>query len=194
MFILAVTVVLAFFFDAPLREPANPLVPENPAKAPWYFLGIQELVSYSAFTGGIGIPLVTLLGLALIPFVDREDRDFGRWFGDRTSVRVIVGAAIFAMICCVSMLALAIGFGWPGSWTGGAGQFVIHFINPGTILMLMFMVWSLVVKHRYHSSRMGAIAIFTCFFIAVVVLTYFAWVHRGPNWGFYWWPTLWPHQ
>ncbi|MFQ5677703.1 MAG: cytochrome b N-terminal domain-containing protein, partial [bacterium] len=56
MLTLAVMTVLAYFFDAPLKEIANPSIPENPAKAPWYFLGLQELVSYSAFMGGIGIP------------------------------------------------------------------------------------------------------------------------------------------
>jgi hypothetical protein len=56
MFTVAVSLVLSYFFDAPLKEMANPAIPENPAKAPWYFLGLQELVSYSAFMGGVGIP------------------------------------------------------------------------------------------------------------------------------------------
>jgi hypothetical protein len=46
--------VLLALADAPLKELANPNIPENPAKAPWYFLGLQELVSFSAFMGGIG--------------------------------------------------------------------------------------------------------------------------------------------
>lgn len=193
MFILAITVALAFFLDAPLKEPANPLVPENPARAPWYFLGIQELVSYSAFTGGIVIPLVALLGLCMIPYFDRNTEDFGRWFGDRTAVRVTVGSAAYAMVCCISMLALVIGLGWPGSWNGRAGQIAIHFINPGTILILMFVAWSILMSRRYSSARMGAMALFTCFFMAVVVITYFAWGHRGPNWEFYWGPFSWQH-
>ena len=49
---MLVVVLLGIFFDAPLKELANASVPENPAKAPWYFLGLQELVSYSAFMGG----------------------------------------------------------------------------------------------------------------------------------------------
>ena len=67
--------------DAPLKELANPAVPENPAKAPWYFLGLQELVSFSAFMGGIGIPAIVLIGLGLIPFLDRETKGTGEWFG-----------------------------------------------------------------------------------------------------------------
>src|SRR3990170_8967877 len=51
MLTVALSVILALFLDAPLKEVANPAVPENPAKAPWYFLRLQELVSHSAFMG-----------------------------------------------------------------------------------------------------------------------------------------------
>ncbi len=53
MVVMLLLVVLGIFFDAPLKELANPAIPENPAKAPWYFLGLQEMVSYSAFMGGM---------------------------------------------------------------------------------------------------------------------------------------------
>ena len=43
--------------------------PPNPAKAPWYFLGLQEQVSYSAFWGGIGVPGIELLLLVLLPLL-----------------------------------------------------------------------------------------------------------------------------
>jgi len=61
-FLTIVLVGLALFWDAPLEQLANPLLTPNPAKAPWYFLGLQELVSYSAFWGGVVVPglLVTL--------------------------------------------------------------------------------------------------------------------------------------
>jgi hypothetical protein len=84
-------VVLSLLSDAPLKELANPAVPENPAKAPWYFLGLQELVSFSAFTGGIGIPTIVLLGLGLIPFLDREEEGTGLWFGGPGGGRIAHG-------------------------------------------------------------------------------------------------------
>ncbi|MDA8773817.1 cytochrome b N-terminal domain-containing protein [Chlamydiia bacterium] len=76
---LALVLCLSFF-DAPLEEPANPTKPPNPAKAPWYFLGLQELVAYSAFWGGVAIPALMVLGLALIPYFDRNPRGVGIWF------------------------------------------------------------------------------------------------------------------
>jgi len=72
--------VVALLFDAPLEEPANALHPPNPAKAPWYFLGLQEMVSYSAFWGGIGIPgLLVALGIAA-PYLERRPGGEGSWF------------------------------------------------------------------------------------------------------------------
>lgn len=191
MFVLAVVVTLSYFFDAPLKEPANPLVPENPAKAPWYFLGIQELVSYSAFAGGIGIPFMAFFGLAVIPYIDREKSGFGQWFENRTGAQVAVGSVIYSIVCSVSILAFTIGFDPPSSMFQDTGQLMVMFINPGTILMLMSIIWSLYILYKCNSVRMSIMALFTCFFTMVIFLTYFAWAHRGPNWDFYLWPFLW---
>jgi len=72
--------VAAFFIDAPLEEIANPLHPPNPAKAPWYFLGLQEMVSYSALIGGVVIPGIIVVFLLLVPYLDRKKKGIGIWF------------------------------------------------------------------------------------------------------------------
>ncbi len=84
LLLFLVTVValglVSYFFNAPLEEPASALHPPNPAKAPWYFLGLQEMVSYSAFWGGIGIPGI-LVGLAIAaPYLERKRGGEGVWF------------------------------------------------------------------------------------------------------------------
>ncbi|MFQ5652558.1 MAG: cytochrome b N-terminal domain-containing protein [bacterium] len=192
MFILAVTLALAYFFAAPLKEPANPAVPENPAKAPWYFLGLQELVSYSAFMGGIGIPTIALLGLGLIPYLDRERGRIGHWFENEQGRFVAIWSVMFSALSCVAVLAFTVNFGWLRNWFPAIPQIIITFCNPGTLLVAMFAIWSIATIKRFDSIRIGAIALFTCFLVAFMILTYFATVHRGPNWQFYWWPSLWP--
>ena len=77
---LSVILVLSLLFNAPLEEPVNVMHPPNPAKAPWYFLGLQEMVSYSAFWGGIGVPGIFVLLLLLTPYVDRSPKGVGKWF------------------------------------------------------------------------------------------------------------------
>jgi quinol-cytochrome oxidoreductase complex cytochrome b subunit len=77
---VAGVLLVSVLFNAPLEEPVNVMHPPNPAKAPWYFLGLQEMVSYSAFWGGVGIPSIEVLLLLLLPYVDRKPAGVGRWF------------------------------------------------------------------------------------------------------------------
>jgi quinol-cytochrome oxidoreductase complex cytochrome b subunit len=192
MAVVAVCLILAFFSDAPLKEQANPLVPENPAKAPWYFLGIQELVSYSAFMGGLFLPGLVVVGLALIPFLDREREPGGVWFSNLRGRGVFLYSLAFSACVVVSLEALVIRFGWLRSWFPNIHQLWIILINPGTILAVVFAAWSQFVLRRTKSTRMAAMALFTCILVGFVILTYIATFHRGPNWGFYWSESQWP--
>jgi quinol-cytochrome oxidoreductase complex cytochrome b subunit len=192
MLTTAFTLILAFHFDAPLKELANPAVPENPAKAPWYFLGLQELVSYSAFMGGLAIPAIAWIGLALIPFLDQKRGGEGVWFGTPGERLVALKSFFVGLVAVIGMLALTVNYGWMRNWWPSINQLWIIFINPGSLLVLLYMAWSLWVLKRQNSVRHAAVALFTCFLIGFSVLTYFATVHRGPNWVFYWWPSQWP--
>ena len=192
MLATAVLLLLSFFFDAPLKEAANSAIPENPAKAPWYFLGLQELVSYSAFMGGVGIPTITLIGLMLIPYLDREKGGVGIWFGGPEGRRVAFSSVLFSTVAVVSSLAFLINFGWLRQWYPDIPQIVITFLNPGTAYTAMFALWSLWMMKRHNSTRIGAIALFTCFLVGYIILTYVGTVHRGPNWDFYWSQADWP--
>jgi quinol-cytochrome oxidoreductase complex cytochrome b subunit len=190
-FITAVTLVLAYFLDAPLKEAANPLVPENPAKAPWYFLGLQELVGYSAFTGGLVVPSLAMLGLASVPLLDRSPGPVGRWFDDAHGKRLALVSAVFATVVTVGLLAFTVRYGWFRTWWPDINQLWVIVFNPGSLLVVLYAAWSITVIGRSSSLRSGAIALYTCFLIGFIILTYFAAVHRGPNWEFYWWPSMW---
>jgi quinol-cytochrome oxidoreductase complex cytochrome b subunit len=77
---LAGLVLLALLLDAPLHERADPQHPPNPAKAPWYFVGLQEMVGYSAFWGGVAVPVIIGTLLVAAPFIDRTPSHGGQWF------------------------------------------------------------------------------------------------------------------
>ena len=83
LFITAFTLVFSLFINAPLLELANHNETPNPSKAPWYFLGLQELLTmFDPMIAGVTIPGVALILLAFAPYVDRnpsmrpEDRKF----------------------------------------------------------------------------------------------------------------------
>ncbi|MCH7945331.1 MAG: cytochrome b N-terminal domain-containing protein [Armatimonadetes bacterium] len=187
-----ICVVLALAFDAPLKELANPAVPENPAKAPWYFLGLQEMVSYSAFMGGMLIPGIVIVGLSLIPYLDREKEDAGVYLGMRGSRKIAWWSLVFGFVSSVLAVAIPIQYGWLRDWFPDINQLWIIFINPGSILTLMFVAWSIWVLKRFNSTRLSAVALFTCFLIGFIVLTYVGSEMRGPNWDFYWIKSSWP--
>jgi len=186
--------VLALLWHAPLKELANPNVPENPAKAPWYFLGLQELVSYSAFMGGVGLPTIVLLGLALIPFLDREEVGTGEWFGGPGGWPLAARACVVGLVTVIGIEAVAIGFGWVREWFPVAPQLIITFFNPGTVIAAIYAAYSIWLVRRYNSIRAGAVGLFTCFLCGFVVLTIIGTYFRGPNWNFYWSPADWPHH
>lgn len=109
LFVLVLTIagicVLSLFFDAPLEEPVNITHPPNPAKAPWYFLGLQELVSYSAFWGGVGIPTIQVLLLLVVPYLDRDPRGVGRWFASER----LLANTLFLIFVIVNITLIIIG-------------------------------------------------------------------------------------
>lgn len=76
-----VTVGLLFYsyvVDAPLRELSDPGQAENPAKAPWYFLGLQEaLVYFDPWYAGVILPTIIIIGLILVPYLDNNPKGNG---------------------------------------------------------------------------------------------------------------------
>jgi len=74
----AFLIVWAILFEAPLEEPANPTWAPNPAKAPWYFLGLQEmLVYFDPWMAGVVLPGVVVVGLIAIPYLDTNPKGNG---------------------------------------------------------------------------------------------------------------------
>lgn len=74
----AVMILWSVFLKAPLEEPANPSVAPNPSKAPWYFLGLQEmLVYYDPWIAGVLLPSLIIIGLMATPFLDVNPRGNG---------------------------------------------------------------------------------------------------------------------
>ncbi len=114
IFIMAIAVL----FNAPLEELANPAVTPNPAKAPWYFDGLQELLAWGhPFWGGIFVPSVYILYLILIPYVDRSSIGTGVWFHRSRRIAIVVYTVIsLFMIGLIIVGAFMRGPNWAFYW------------------------------------------------------------------------------
>ena len=193
-FVTVVLLIMAFLFDAPLREQANPAFPENPAKSPWYFLGIQELVSYSAFAGGVLIPLLFIAFLISIPYVDKEEKYSGIWFSGKQGAMIMAISIIFSAVISVLQVFIIVRFGWLREWFDHISGFIIILANPATLSALFYIMWSVLINRYTGSTRMAAIALFTCAMTGLIIFTATGIWFRGPNWEFYWSPSQWPVQ
>ena len=80
-----VLIVWSILLKAPLEQPANPSNTPNPSKAPWYFLGLQEmLVYFDPWLAGVVLPSLIIVGLICIPYVDKNPKGNGYYtFAER---------------------------------------------------------------------------------------------------------------
>jgi quinol-cytochrome oxidoreductase complex cytochrome b subunit len=101
--LLAFVLLISVFFDAPLRERANPSFSPNPAKAPWYFMGLQELlIHFHPFFAVVVFPLIIIIGSFWLPYIRFYDNNHGIWFlsekGREAGKYSLVSGFIFTVI------------------------------------------------------------------------------------------------
>jgi quinol-cytochrome oxidoreductase complex cytochrome b subunit len=114
MLLSGLLVVTSVFINAPLEEMANAGNTPHVAKAPWYFLGLQEILSYfNATVGGVLVPGVYLVGLALIPFIDRSPFKAAR---DRKLIWVFFMCLMIGGIIVTLIGSFFRGPGWNWVW------------------------------------------------------------------------------
>jgi len=112
-------IVFSTFVNAPLRELANPNLTPNPSKAPWYFLGLQELLRYfHPMIAGVIIPTLILVGLAAIPYVDRNPSVRP---GDRKLIITLFTMLFMfgATLTIIGSFFRGPGFNWVWPWSQG---------------------------------------------------------------------------
>ncbi len=99
LFLIALIMVLAFFFDAPLGNEANPILTPNPSKAPWYFMGFQELIlHFHPLISVFILPLSLLAILFYLPRIKDIKTNEGIWFSSSKGKNMALIAATIAII------------------------------------------------------------------------------------------------
>ena len=115
---LVLLLVVSYCFNAPLEEMANPEKTPSPAKAPWYFLWIQEMISWaSPFWSGVVIPGLVMLALVILPYIDRDPRGVGVWFApERKRIVTIFTIAVIVVLVLILIGEYCRGPGWEWYW------------------------------------------------------------------------------
>ena len=168
-----VLTVLSLFFNAPLEWIANPEHTPNPAKAPWYFLGLQELLHYfPPVVAGVILPGLVIVALIMIPYFRVNMKRGGLWVEQPQKTLIallVVAGALSAILLIYKVYAMLI----------------------PTIMVVGFMLTPYLLKKKtpfttWLGSRSLSWWIMTWFVFIVVVLTTIGILFRGPEWSWVW--------
>ena len=117
----AVLFLVSLLFNAPLEDVADPNRTPDPSKAPWYFLGLQEvLVYFDAWIAGVIVPVLIILGLMVIPYVDRHPEHGPGFYvlRDRRpeTVMFLFGFAMWLILIVIGVYCRGRGWAWYWPW------------------------------------------------------------------------------
>jgi len=177
--------------SAPLEEIANPLVTTDPAKAPWYFLGLQEMLEHMhPLVAGVLLPAALVVFLVAVPYLDGSRAGAGRWFASaqplRRTRRLAAWAALYALVVMPALVALDNAFTLRELLRDRAPQWIAQGLAPGGILVVLVLIPAIVVRLRRGTAREVIVALFTVMFVAAVVFTATGFLFRGPGFALFW--------
>jgi len=168
-------VTMALLFNAPLEGIADPSHTPNPAKAPWYFLGLQEMLHYfPPVVAGVLVPALVVMALVVIPYFNINIEADGLFLKDREP-----RLRIFYIVTGVLVLFLL--------------MFRVLVALVPTLMVAVFMLvaaqsspQSASALRRYLASKPLSYWIMTWFLLELVVLTAIGTFFRGPGWSWVW--------
>ncbi len=175
---LVVTVLLlvwAIAINAPLEEPANPNYSMNPAKAPWYFVGLQEmLVYFDPWFAGVALPVLIIAGLLAFPYIDANPLGVGYYTLRQRAIALWgFGAGFFIWLMLIFIGTFVRGPGWMWFWPGESWDHtrVIYEVNRNLAGVFG-------VSNPWLGAVIGAVALAAFYFLAARLIHKF--VTRTP--------------
>src|ERR1700757_2257507 len=170
-----VLVWIALFFNAPLEGLADPSHTPNPAKAPWYFLGLQEMLHYfPPVVAGVLVPGLVVMALVVIPYFNINIEAEGLFLKDRER-----RLRIFYIVSGALVLFLVV--------------FRVFVALVPTLIVAAFMILAAQSSpespsafRRYLASKPLSYWIMSWFLFELVVLTAIGTFFRGPGWSWVW--------
>lgn len=183
----AALLIFAMLVPAPLEGIANPALSPNPAKAPWYFMGLQELLlHFHPLVGAIALPSLALIGIFLLPFFDLNSQSVGVYFRSqrgRALTLLAVGIALVATPLWVLLDEYVLQWSaWLPTWN----TLLSNGLIPLAVILLPLIGlddWAHKSLNADVEERVLFLASFL--FAAFVVLTLIGIFFRGPGMNLY---------
>lgn len=189
LLMLGVTFIIFIFSlikQAPLEEIANPLVTTDPAKAPWYFVGLQELLEHMHPTlAGVVVPTFLIIFLVLLPYIDHDRQGAGIWFSSARGKKIVLLTALYSLFVMPGYIALDNAFSLRELLRGIAPIWVAQGLLPALIIALIVMIPVLILRWRKGNTHEVMLVLFTMLFFSAMIFTVTGFLFRGPGFKLY---------
>ncbi|MCL1693908.1 MAG: cytochrome b N-terminal domain-containing protein [Actinomycetia bacterium] len=185
---IAIIITFSVFVAAPLEGIADPNVSPNPAKAPWYFMGIQELLlHFHPFVAAIVIPTVALAGIFALPFIDHSKEHEGIYFRSKRGRSLAVMATGFSLIMTSAwVVADDRFFDWT-NWLANWPTIISNGFIPLALVVMALALLDLWIDRVLKGTLEERILfLFTFAVVALIVLTVIGVFFRGPGMELFW--------
>lgn len=179
--LLAFVFLFGTIIDAPLQEKANPAFSPNPAKAPWYFQGIQELIlHFHPFFAVVIIPLILLAGVVAIPFLKYSGSDGEVDFTKASYHKIILWSAITAIVFTPVLIVMDEYVLHPEEFFTSVPTFISEGLVPFLFLVGMTWLFIVFIKKKFSNKKIDLVlALFVLFTAAYLILMFFGTFLRG---------------
>ena len=187
--LLGVTLFIFLFSlikQAPLETIANPLVTTDPAKAPWYFMGLQELLEHMhPLVAGILIPTILVGFLIALPYIDHSREGAGVWFTSQRGKRIVGLTALYTLIVMPIFIAIDNAFPLREVLRTAVPPWLAQGLIPALIIAIIVLLPVLVLGFKKPTVREVMLALFTVMFVSAIVFTLSGFLFRGPGFKLY---------
>ncbi|MDF1499675.1 MAG: hypothetical protein P1P76_04305 [Anaerolineales bacterium] len=185
--VILVLLLMSLTVNAPLEDLANLYETTDPAKAPWYFMGLQEMLEHGHPTlMAVAIPTLIVLFVIAIPYLDNSPAGAGIWFTSKRGKRIALFSALYALIVMPLYIYLDTSFPIREIYRGQLPDFFLNTVVPA-LLMVVIVLLPLLVLSRYKpSAREITMMLFTVLFTSAIIFTLVGFLFRGPGFELYW--------
>jgi quinol-cytochrome oxidoreductase complex cytochrome b subunit len=186
--LLAFLLIISAVFDAPLRERANPYFSPNPAKAPWYFMGLQELlIHFHPVFVVVVFPLTILAGSIWLPFLKLGDTRPGIWFISDRGKNAGKYALAAGLLFTLAFILLSELLPDPETLLPGIPSFLLTGFVPFCIVAGTLYMFLKFIRKKFSLNRAEYIqALIILLVVSYAVLTLVGILFRGPGMKLMW--------
>lgn len=175
-FLVAGLALVSYLVDAPLLDIADPTQTPNPSKAPWYFLGIQELLHYyPPLVSGVLLPGLAIVGLLVVPYFDINLEQSALLEGPGFGLRLVAAWIVGGLALLVFFTSSSAGPVWP-------------LIAVSSAILAAMSLPAVIGRETrvggWLAARSLPFWIFTWFVASLILLTVIGVYFRGPGWSF----------